>query len=277
MMAKQDGPNTWTDAISAAAILLLGVLLFVVGAGLLEQWQQSPAGRQGLQAEDLLGAAAAVSGALLVGWWFLSLLLAGASTVLHRMGKIRAAEATRRLSPAFMQRLVLAALSVQLVTGPAAHADTAGPGPEWAPTQQHVSTAPADPGNGTGISDPEDRGASTNRQIAHHPLEEALKDNGAPPSTIEPGWQPAAPVVSPGLLAAPASRSVSSAGTGAAPVTVLSGDTLWDIAASAMGPGATDVEVALEWPRWFEANRAVIGQNPDVLLPGQILQPPSAA
>jgi nucleoid-associated protein YgaU len=52
---------------------------------------------------------------------------------------------------------------------------------------------------------------------------------------------------------------------------------LWDIAASAMGPGATDVEVALEWPRWFEANRAVIGQNPDVLLPGQILQPPSAA
>jgi hypothetical protein len=277
MMSKQAGSNTWTDAISAAAILLLGVLLFVVGAGLLEKWQQSSAGRQELHAEDLLGAAAAIIGALLVGWWFLSLLLAGASTVLDRMGRIRAAAATRRLSPAFMQRLVLAALSVQLVAGPAAHADTAGPGPEWAPTQQHVSTAPADHGNGIDSSDPENGGDSADRQIARQPLEEAPKDNAAPPSTVEPGWQPAAPVVSPGLLAAPASRSVSSAGTGAASVTVLSGDTLWDIAASAMGPGATDVEVALEWPRWFEANRAIIGQNPDVLLPGQILQPPSAA
>ncbi|MDQ0673479.1 hypothetical protein QFZ36_001040 [Pseudarthrobacter siccitolerans] len=275
-MAKKAGSNTWTDAISAVAILLLGVLLFVVGAGLLEQWQKSGVGRQGLQAEDLLAAAAAVSGALLVGWWFLSLLLAGASTVLDRMGKIRAAAATRRLSPAFMQRLVLAALSVQLVAGPAAHADTAGPGPEWAPTQQRVSTAPADPGTGTGSAGPEDGGDSTDPRIAHQPLEEALKDNAAAPSTVEPGWQPAAPVVSPGLLVAPASRSVDSAGMGAASVTVLSGDTLWDIAASAIGPGATDMEVALEWPRWFEANRAIIGQNPDALLPGQILQPPSA-
>ncbi|MGX1160366.1 hypothetical protein FBY31_1266 [Arthrobacter sp. SLBN-100] len=276
-MTKQAGANTWTDAISAAAILLLGVLLFVLGAGLLEQWQQSSARRQGLRAEDLLGAAAAISGAVLVGWWFLSLLLAGATTVLDRMGKLRAAALTRRLSPAFMQRLVLAALSVQLVAGPAAQAETAGPGPEWAPSQEHVSSAPADPGNGTGSPSPADHAYATDPAMARPPLKEAPKDNAAPPSMPEPGWQPAAPVVSPGFLAAPAARSANDGGTAAASVTVLAGDTLWDIAASAKGPGATDVEIAMEWPRWFEANRALIGQNPDVLLPGQILQPPSAA
>jgi nucleoid-associated protein YgaU len=84
-------------------------------------------------------------------------------------------------------------------------------------------------------------------------------------------------MVSPGLLTAPGVRSIGDAGTEASAVTVLAGDTLWDIAAFAMGPEATDVDIALAWPRWYEANRSVIGQNPDVLLPGQILQPPSAA
>jgi nucleoid-associated protein YgaU len=263
-MTKHAGSTVWTDAVSAAAILLLGVLLWAGGAGLLEQWQQSSARGQGLRPENLLGAGAAVSGTALVGWWLLSFLLVGATTVLDRMGKLRAAAVTRRLSPAFMQRLVLAALSVQLVAGPAAHADAAVPGPEWAPTQENVSAAPADY---TG---------STNPPVDYAPIEEALKGTPAPPSTIEPGWQPAAPVVSPGLLAAPAVRSVNDTGTAAATLTVLAGDTLWDIAAAALGPAASDLDIAMQWPRWYEANRAIIGQNPDVLLPGQILQPPSA-
>ena len=276
-MAKKAGPQPWTDAMCAAAILLLGVLLYVVGAGLLEQWQQASQHRQGLDAEDLLGAAAAISGALLVGWWVVSLILATAATVLDRMGNLRAAAVTRRLSPAFMRRLVLAALSVQLLAGPAAHADTTVPGPQWAPTQDQVSSAPADPGNATVPPAFTTPGDGADRMIAHPAIEEAVKDNASPPSRLEPGWQPAAPAVSPGLLTAPGVRSIGDAGTEARAVTVLAGDTLWDIAAFALGPEATDVDVALAWPRWYEANRSVIGQNPDVLLPGQILQPPSAA
>ncbi|MFC9771867.1 MULTISPECIES: LysM peptidoglycan-binding domain-containing protein [unclassified Pseudarthrobacter] len=57
-------------------------------------------------------------------------------------------------------------------------------------------------------------------------------------------------------------------------MTVLAGDTLWDIVRGQLGTNASDIDVALEWPRWYEANRAVIGQNPDVLLPGQVLQAP---
>ena len=54
------------------------------------------------------------------------------------------------------------------------------------------------------------------------------------------------------------------------------GDTLWSIAAAHLGRGATDAEVAAEWPRWYEANRAVIGDDPDDIVPGQQLQAPPA-
>ena len=60
-------------------------------------------------------------------------------------------------------------------------------------------------------------------------------------------------------------------------VVVRRGDTLWAIARQHLGPGATDAEVAQEWPRWHHANRAVIGPDPDRLLPGMVLQAPARA
>jgi hypothetical protein len=263
-------PGHWTDAISAAAILLLGVLLYAAGAGILEHWEQSSARHQGLHAEQLLGAAAAAAGAALVAWWLLALLFAGATALLDRKGKTRAAAVTRKLSPALMQRLVLAALSVQLVSGPAANAHTVLSGPEWTPTQEHVASAPA-----TNPAAPSSAGHSSAPTAA--PPEDRGENSPVPASPINPGWQPAAPVTGPGLLATPASRAADDTPSEAGAVTVLAGDTLWDVAADAAGPGASDVEIALQWPRWYEANRSVIGQNPDVLLPGQILRPPSAA
>jgi hypothetical protein len=255
-MTQPAEPGRAADAIAATAILLLGVLLYAVGSGILDQWQQSSARQQGHYPEHLLGAAAAAGGAALVGWWFLAFVFAGATALLERNGRTRVAAVTRNLSPALMRRLVLAALSVQLLSGPAAHAG-ALPGPEWTPTQDRVVSAPASAWPLAGKDRPE--------------------SPATPLSDIDPGWQPAAPVAGPGLLAAPAVRAVEEAGIETHAVAVLAGDTLWDIAAQAMGPGASDVEIAMQWPRWYEANRAVIGQNPDALLPGQILQPPSAA
>jgi nucleoid-associated protein YgaU len=57
-------------------------------------------------------------------------------------------------------------------------------------------------------------------------------------------------------------------------VVVVRGDTLWDIAARALGAGATPERIAAEWPRWYAANRAVVGADPDRVLPGQRLVPP---
>jgi nucleoid-associated protein YgaU len=58
-------------------------------------------------------------------------------------------------------------------------------------------------------------------------------------------------------------------------VVVRRGDTLWSIAARSLGPAATAVEVAREWPRWHEANRHAIGDDPDLIRPGQVLHPPA--
>lgn len=60
-------------------------------------------------------------------------------------------------------------------------------------------------------------------------------------------------------------------------VVVHRGDTLWDIVGRALGPAATDLEIAREWPRWYAHNRSVIGDDPDLILPGQVLTRPGSS
>ena len=55
---------------------------------------------------------------------------------------------------------------------------------------------------------------------------------------------------------------------------VRRGDTLWDIAAARLGPGATAGDIAAAWPRWYAANRRLIGPDPSHIVPGQRLIPP---
>jgi nucleoid-associated protein YgaU len=59
---------------------------------------------------------------------------------------------------------------------------------------------------------------------------------------------------------------------------VVRGDCLWDIAAAHLSADAgsppTDVEIADAVDAWWTANRPVIGPDPDLLLPGQVLHPP---
>lgn len=67
--------------------------------------------------------------------------------------------------------------------------------------------------------------------------------------------------------------------TAPAPVVVQRGDTLWSIAQRHLnqaGDPLADSAAAIdaEWRRWYLANLDVIGANPDLILPGQILDPP---
>ena len=55
------------------------------------------------------------------------------------------------------------------------------------------------------------------------------------------------------------------------------GDTLWSVAARQLGPDATPAEIARAWPRWYAANREVIGDDPGLILPGQVLTAPREA
>lgn len=58
-------------------------------------------------------------------------------------------------------------------------------------------------------------------------------------------------------------------------VVVQSGDTLWAIARARLGPNAGVAATAREVDRWHDANRDVIGDDPDLIHPGQRLVPPS--
>jgi nucleoid-associated protein YgaU len=62
---------------------------------------------------------------------------------------------------------------------------------------------------------------------------------------------------------------------GVGAVVVRRGDSLWDLAARQLGPDASAADVAAEWPRWYAANRAVIGPDPGRILPGQRLVAPA--
>ncbi len=61
---------------------------------------------------------------------------------------------------------------------------------------------------------------------------------------------------------------------------VLRGDCLWDIAAGWLagrhpGTPVPDPEIARAVAAWWQANADVIGPDPDLLLPGQVLRPPA--
>jgi len=63
----------------------------------------------------------------------------------------------------------------------------------------------------------------------------------------------------------------------AARVVVRRGDSLWSIAARELGADASAEAIAARWPQWYAANRDVIGPDPDLILPGQVLRTPPAA
>ncbi len=274
-----------SDAVLAAAILLLGIFLAATGASLMERWQRSSARGQSLAFEDLLGIAVNTMGLIIVAWWLLSMLIALASAALERTGNGRAAEITGKFSPAFMRRLALAAVGLQLLGAPLAHgaADPGNPQPSptsstaiaavWAPTAQGAGGASAS------LSEPAALTAAVIGGVGGAASISVVPATSASGDSLDPRWKPSAPVVDPGPLAAQPVRSArQQPASEAGPVTVVAGDSLWSIAARGLGGSpASDVDVALEWPRWYQANREIVGDNPDVLLPGQVLRPPSSS
>lgn len=55
---------------------------------------------------------------------------------------------------------------------------------------------------------------------------------------------------------------------------VQAGESLWAIAASALPPDAGAADVASASAAWYDANRTIIGPDPDVIHPGQQLRAP---
>lgn len=190
--------------------------------------------------EDLLVAGCSLA-LLGCGWWALLATTAVVTDVLRG----RAGHRTRGV-PDVARRWVLAACGLALAGTTAAGTlvpATAAPGADVPGRQgqaQTAHTAQTAPG----------RGPADERLLTGLPLPERAV----------------------GTLAA------RLGGTAPASVTVSPGDSLWTLTASALeraGRPATPAAVAAAWPRVHEANRSVVGADPDLIHPGQRLVLPA--
>lgn len=96
-------------------------------------------------------------------------------------------------------------------------------------------------------------------------------------ATVDPGWPTTTPTTTTPPAAThetPRTRPAPAAPEGAGEVVVLRGDSLWSLAERRLGPDATRGEVLAEQQRLYAANADVVGDDPDRLLPGQVLRLP---
>ena len=220
-------------------------------------------------------AAVALCAWLCAAWLLASTALTAAGRLLPGpAGRTIAALATR-CAPMALRRVAELALGVTVATaslgGSGAWAQDAHPAaaaaarmaasplrpvpaPQIAPSLDldwPTSRATTGPGPGrpaTALASPETAGP---------PIATALP---TPTSASRPATAPAGP--------APVRRTGST-------VVVHPGDCLWDLARAALGPAATDRQVARAWPSWWSVNRTVIGDNPDLIQPGTHLVRPT--
>lgn len=77
------------------------------------------------------------------------------------------------------------------------------------------------------------------------------------------------------VVAEAAHRAERPSGRPASPVVeVRPGDTLWELAVADLPEAADAAAISARWQELYDANRAVIGPDPDLILPGQQLRMP---
>lgn len=249
------------DVAMAATILVLALLLAFTGLILLDRWHSAAGRLQAPTFENLLGFIATAAGLGIGAWWMATFLLAMATALLRHSGRDRCASATAKLSPAFMRRLAVAILGLNLVGVPLANASPGQREPAWGPA---IGSAPS-----SGISAQWTPASGPSPHLPAVPAVESCS------SDIDPRWRLPVPAAEPGLLRSGPQRAAEQpASPHQGEVVVKRGDSLWSIAARHLGPMASDVDIALHWPKWYAANRHVVGDDPGLLVPGQILQPP---
>ncbi|MFC7879208.1 hypothetical protein [Isoptericola sp. NPDC057391] len=232
----------------------------------------SPTAAAGLTVDRWVELAVLAAGLLAAAWLALSGALALTCVAASLLGRRwRAGEAAvERLAPAAVRRLVRTALGVGV-----------GAGLTLAPTAALAADAPTDPA-APGASVVLDLGWQPTATAADG--ERARGTADAAVQTADDGAERPAEAAEDALVqdatAVPVARhapddTADGAGDGSPTRVVLRGDTLWDIAAQALGGSPTDAEILREVTRWHAENADVVGADPDRLLPGQILRAPA--
>lgn len=105
------------------------------------------------------------------------------------------------------------------------------------------------------------------------PATPAPSPSQPPPNA--PSAQPTAPasVETPAVQPPTTSAPPSAESPAATTYIVQPGDSLWRIAQLHGADGESETSTA--WPRWYELNRDLIGPDPDLIHPGQVLRVPT--
>jgi nucleoid-associated protein YgaU len=270
-------------ALSASAGWLLGVRMLAVAP---RSGEQITAARVDDWVE--LGV---LAGGLALALWMLAGSLAGiaCATLARRRGAPAAVDALGAWTPAVVRRLVRGAaglgVGAGLVLAPvAATADDAPVAVVelgWQSTAAspdvveaaHQSQAPAPDEASAHVTttDPADTEPvhATTAEVAPtgEPTDAATPaDDVVPAADGQDAERP--------LDAQRTTRLVEDEEAAVREVVVVRGDTLWDIAARSLPADASDADVLRETVRWHQANADVIGDDPDLVLPGQVLRSP---
>ncbi len=253
--------------LAAAAVLALG---HVAATGALLWGTGGAVGAvraPGRAGADALVTLAAAGGAWAVLSWLAASTLVALLTAAVSGLDSRAHDRALALAPAATRRLVGAVLGLTVAAGP-----VGGSLPAAASVPVGVVAAAAVLPSG-------DRSPAPPPAAAHATPGSVRLDR--PAATAPNGWTPDRPAavrrVAPGHETAVRLVATTPRAEHAVvdEVVVRRGDSLWEIAARHLGADAGPAEVAAEWPRWYAANRAVIGGDPDLLRPGQRLVPPA--
>lgn len=238
-----------SSTVIALGVLLLGSALLGAGASLLDGHVPTATT---YELTPLVGLGVTIFGILVLLWCCLGFCAALATELLIRRGRHHAAVRVSVLAPTFLRRLACLTLGTSLVAAQPAYAKT---DPASAPA---AATAP--------VEAPEEQPGLTPQWM---PVEQSR--------ALQPSWQPTALPPAGGLLIKEARESRAGIIPAVDEVLVRPGDSLWTIAARHLGPRAADTQIAETWPLWYAANKHIIGDDPDLLHPGQVLRPPVAS
>ncbi|NNM46319.1 LysM peptidoglycan-binding domain-containing protein [Knoellia koreensis] len=289
-MTTTDRTPTRVLTTALAALVATGLAILALGALTRSLWDRVAApGPSSL--DEVVAALAAATALALAVWLGLGLVIGVLGHLPGRVGALARA-ASGRWTPVVTQRLaaVLVGAVVGAVAAPAsAVGDSVVPAPGFSASAAASSTPSATattamplPPAGPGFTSTAPTSAPTSAATTgptSEPTSEptpAATSPVAPTSDIAPpGWTPTRPLVrpqpSPELVTG---RVADGAEEGS--VVVRRGDSLWAIAARHLDAGASDAEIARAWPRWYAANRDVIGDDPHLLHPGMVLQVPGS-
>ena len=252
------------------------------------QWLEQAA----VAPEDALVRCMAAIGLVLAVRLLGGLLLALAARV-PGMAGVRAARLSLYLTPPLARGFTHVVISVGLSswTGAALSAPAFAstqpaavvvvPTPVLAPPEATLQTWPdlGRPGTDVPTSSAPTSPAPTSTNASHQPSTPSTD----PPSGLSSATRqlvpaPAATQPSPGRAGTSDTMPAAKQGP-TTEVVVTPGDCLWTLAKhdvegrSQTAPRASDIAAATE--KWWQANRATIGANPDLLLPGERLAPPA--